>query len=74
MREQYKTLEEEISEMKISNIPDKEFGNDHKDNQHIQDKNDKNSENFNKELENIKKIQTELKNTITKIKNTLVLQ
>ena len=65
-KKQDKTPKEELSEVEISNLPDKEFKviiikmlnklgrrmNEH-------------SEKFNKDLENIKKNQTELKNKIT---------
>ena len=64
--------EEELKEVEIRNLPDKEFKamiiNMHNE---LGRRMNKHSENFNKELENIKKNQTELKNTITEIKNTL---
>ena len=71
MKEQEKNPEE-LSEVDISNLPDKEVqGNNHKDVQRTKERLDEQSEKlevFSKELENIKKDQTEMKNIITKIK------
>ena len=62
----YKTPEEELREVEISNVPNEEFKaiiikllNE------FERKMDENRENFNQELENIKKNQTGLKNKIT---------
>ena len=70
--EQDKAMEEELSEVEISNLPDKEFkvmiiemlkefGR----------RTDEKSKVSNNKLENMKKNQTEMKNTITEIKITL---
>ena len=70
--EKDKTPEEELSEVEIGNLPEKEFRvMIIKNNQRTQEKNKcTESEVFNKELENINKNQTD-ENTITKMKNTL---
>ena len=75
MKEQDKTLEEELSDMEIGNLPEKElrvmiikmikeFG------RRMNAQREK-LEVFNNELANIKNNQTELKNTTTEMKNTL---
>ena len=75
MKEQDKTPEEELSEMKIGNLPEKEFRlvivKMIKELGRRMDAQSKKLEVFNKELENIKNNQTEMKNTITEMKNTL---
>ena len=67
-KEQDKTPKEELSEVEISNLPNKEFKvmiiemlNQ------LSRRMDEHWEEFNKELENIKKNQTELRNAIIKI-------
>ena len=65
---------EELSEVKIGNLPKRVQSNDCKADQRTWEKNGCTSEKlevFNKELENIKNNQTEMKNTITEMKNTL---
>ena len=63
---------EELSELEISNLPDKEFKVMIVNMLKELWRRIMNSENFNKELGNIRKNQTELKNTIMEIKmNTL---
>ena len=74
-KEQDKTPEEQLSEVEIGNLPEKNFGvMIIKMIQYLGKRMDaqceKLQESFNKDLENIKNNQTELKNTITETKNT----
>ena len=75
MKEKDKTPEEELSEVKIGNLPEKVFSimiiKMSKELRRRMDAESKKLEVFNKELENIKNNQTEMKNTITEMKNTL---
>ena len=72
MKKQDKTWNKELSEVEISNLPNKEFKvMIIKMLNKLRRRMDEHSENFNKDLENIRKNQTELKNTITDIKNIL---
>ena len=72
MKEQNKTTEEELSKVKISNLPNKEFKIMMIEMfDELRRRIDEHNENFNKKVENVKKNQTELKNIITKIKKTL---
>ena len=75
MKEKDKTPEEELSEVKIGNLPEKVFSimiiKMSKELGRRMDAESKKLEVFNKELENIKNNQTEMKNTITEMKNTL---
>ena len=75
MKEKDKTPEEELSEVKIGNLPEKVFSimiiKMSKELGKRMDAESKKLEVFNKELENIKNNQTEMKNTITEMKNTL---
>ena len=74
MKEQDKTPEEELSEVEIANLPEKEFKvmiiKMIKELRRMDAQNEK-LEVLNEELENIKNNQTEMKNTITEMKNTL---
>ena len=76
MKEQNKTPEEQLSEVEIGNLPEKEFrvmivkiiqdlGKT------IEAKIEKMQEMFNKDLEELKNKQTEISNTITEMKTTL---
>ena len=76
MKEQDKTPEKQLSEVEISNLPEKEFrimrvkmiqglG------KRMKAKSKKMQEMFNKNLEELKNKQTEMNNTITEMKNTL---
>ena len=71
-----KTLEEQLSDMELGNLPKKEFRvmiiNMIQELGKLMDaKSEKLQEVFNEKLANIKSNQTELKNTITEMKNTL---
>ena len=76
MKEQDKTLEKQLNEVDIGNLPEKEFrimivkmiqdlG------KRMEAKIKKVQEMFNKDLEELKNKQTEMGNTITEMKNTL---
>ena len=76
MKEQGKTLQDQINEEKMGNLPEKEFrvmmvkiiqnlGN------RMEARIEKIQEMFNKDLEELKNKQTEMNNTITERKNTL---
>ena len=76
MKEQGKTLQDQINEEKMGNLPEKEFrvmmvkiiqnlGN------RMEARIEKIQEMFNKDLEELKNKQTEMNNTITEMKNTL---
>ena len=76
MKEQDKTLEEQLNEVGIGNLPEKEFrimivkmiqdlG------KRMEAKIEKMQEMFNKDLEELKNTQTEMNNTITEMRNTL---
>ena len=76
MKEQDKTPEEQLSEVEIGNLPEKEFRvvivkmvQDLGKRMEAQTK--KIQEMFNKDLEELKNKQTEMKNTVTEMKNTL---
>ena len=69
MREEDKTPEEQLSEVELSNLPDKEFKvMIIKMLRELGRRMDEQSNKFNKELENIKKNQRKVKNTITEKK------
>ena len=76
MKEQDKTSEEQLSEVEIGNLPEKEFrvmivkmiqdfG------KRMEAQTEKIQEMFNQELESLKNKQKEINNTITEMKNTL---
>ena len=71
LKKKDKTPEEELSEVEISNLPNKEFNimiiKMLKELRRRMDEQSEKIEVFNKVLENIKKNQTEMKNTITEI-------
>ena len=73
MKEQDKTPEEQLSEVEIGNLPEKEFRvkvfQDLR--KRIEAQIEKLQEMFNKELEDLKNKQTKMSNTITEIKNTV---
>ena len=75
MKEQNKTPEEELSEVEIGNLPEKEFRvmtvKTIIELRRRMDTQSKKLEVFNKDLENMKNNQTEMKNTLTEMKNTL---
>ena len=75
MRKQDKTPEEQLSEVEIGNLPEKEFRvmtvQMMKELGKRMDAQSKKSEVFNKELKNIKNNQTEMQNMINEMKNTL---
>ena len=76
MKEQGKTLQDQINEEEIGNLPEKEFRvmiikiiqNLRK---RMEARIEKIQEMFNKDLEKLKNKQTEMNNTITEMKNTL---
>ena len=76
MKEQDKTLQDQINEEEIGNLPEKEFRvmiikiiqNLRK---RMEARIEKIQEMFNKDLEKLKNKQTEMNNTITEMKNTL---
>ena len=74
MKEQHKTPEEQLSDMEIGNLPEKEFRlmivKMIKELGRRMDAQSKKLEVFNQELENINN-QTKMKNTITEMKNAL---
>ena len=74
MKEQHKTPEEQLSDMEIGNLTEKEFrvmiARMIQELRKRMDAQSKKLQVFNKELENVKSYQTELKNTITEMKNT----
>ena len=74
MKEQDKTLEEELSEVETGNLPEKEFRvviiKMIKELGRKMDAQSEKLEVFNKELENLKKNQTKVMNTITNEKYT----
>ena len=76
MKEQDKTPEEQLNEVEIGNLPEKEFRivivkmiQDLR--KRMEAKIEKMQEMFNKDLEELKNKQTEMNNTITEIKTTL---
>ena len=75
MKEQDKTPEEELSDVEMGNLPEKEFTvmivKMIKELRKRMDAQSEKLEVLNKELENIKNNKTELKNTTTEMKNTL---
>lgn len=71
MKEQDKTPEEELNEMEMRNLPDKEFKvKIIKMLSELRRRMDEYSDKFKKESENLKKNLTELRSTITEMKNT----
>ena len=76
MKEQDKTPEKQLSEVEISNLPEKEFRvmivNAIQDlRKRMEAQIEKTQEIFNEDLEELKNKQTEVNNTITEMKNTL---
>ena len=73
MKEQDKTSEEQLSEVEVGNLPNKQFTEVTikmlKELGRRLDEQSEKLEVFNKKLENIKKKQTERKNKITEMKN-----
>ena len=72
MKEQGKSLQDQINEDKIGNLPEKEFRvMTVKMIQNLGNRMEKIQETFNKDLEELKSKQTVMNNTIIEIKNTL---
>ena len=76
MKEQDETLEKELHEVEIGNLPEKEFRimivkmiQDQR--KRMEAKIEKMQEMINKDLQELKNKQTEMNNTITEMKNTL---
>ena len=72
MKEQTRKTEVQINKEEIGKLPEKKnWDNDSKDDQNLENKMEKMQDSINKDLEELKNKHTERSNTITEVKNTL---